>query len=165
MPNDDARQLIDALGLTRHAEGGYFREVWRSDRRDASGRSLASSIEYLLEAGDYSAFHRLRSDEIWYFHAGGPLGITMILPDGTLGVTRIGPPGRDRDLSEAIGLQAVLPAGTWFAAAPESGTSYTIIGCVAVPGFEYGDWELGGRDSLVSAYPAHRETIERWTRG
>ncbi|MBM4157139.1 MAG: cupin domain-containing protein [Lentisphaerae bacterium] len=161
--NAQARQWIEALGLAPHPEGGHFREVFRStDLIPAAGlparygapRCAATSIYFLLEGRDRSRLHRLRSDEIWYHHAGGVLAIAMILPDGRRADVRLGasPDGDARP-------QAVLPRGAWFGARLESETGFALIGCAVAPGFEFADFELGRRDDLLAAYPQHRDLI------
>jgi len=156
----DAALWIRALGLVPHPEGGYYRETWRSDARDSSGRSLATAIYFLLEGTDFSAFHRLDSDEIWHFHAGNPLILTMIAPGGARTDARLG-----RDPARGEMFQAIVPAGSWFAAALDSPGGWALVGCTTTPGFEFADWELGGRADLLRAYPQHREVIEKLTRG
>lgn len=142
---------VQKLGLRLHPEGGWFRETYRSKGR-AGRRALCTAIYYLLENGQFSAFHRLKSDEIWYFHAGGPLKIHL------LGVRpRVIELGKKQ-------FQAVIPAGTWFAAAPSPKFPYSLVSCSVSPGFEFSNFELGRREKLVKRFPKHRKLIERFTR-
>ena len=159
----DAIRWIDRLGLAPHPEGGHFREVYRSAGRIPAGaladthggeRSMATSIYFLLDGSERSHLHRLRSDEIWFHHAGGPMLVSMILPDGS---RKDVPLGTDRD--GAIP-QVVIPAGTWFGACPVDPSQYALVGCVVAPGFDFADFELGRRAELMDRYPRHAELIE-----
>ena len=163
-----AAQWIDRLGLQPHPEGGYFRETYRSGEqiggaglpsRYGGARSLCTAIYFLLEGPQFSAFHRLRSDELWFFHAGTALRVWEISPGGALKDTRLGP-----DPSRGHTLQVAIPRGAWFAAQPEDPQGYTLIGCTVAPGFDFADFELARRDALAEAFPAHRELIRRLTR-
>lgn len=153
-------RLAKKLGLEKHPEGGYFRQTYRSETTiDIEGyegsRSIATAIYYMLAGDDFSAFHRIKSDEIWHYYAGGTVTLYAIDKDGRLSKTKIGRKGE---------FQVVIKAGTWFAAALDSNRSYCLLGCTVSPGFDYRDWELGKRDDLVKMYPQHRRVIERYTK-
>lgn len=155
----EAARLIKKLGLEKHPEGGYFRQTHKSDTmvnvEDYDGpRNISTAIYYLLTGSEFSAFHRLRSDEVWHHYAGGTLALYAIDKDGELSKIKI---GKDAP-------QSVIKAGTWFAAAPESKKLYCLVGCTMSPGFDYRDWELGRRDELVKTYPQHKKIIERYTK-
>ncbi len=165
----DAGYWITALGLTRHPEGGYFRETYRSAGTIAAAalagvfggeRAFATSIHYLLTGDDFSALHRIKSDELWHFHAGSPLTVHLIGPDGGYAELRLGSdPGR----GEAF--QGVVPAGTWFGARVADPGGYALVSCTVAPGFDFADFELGRREELLRLFPRHAEVIERLTRG
>src|SRR5690606_30003612 len=113
-------QLISHYQLLPHPEGGYYKETYRSgsaidtgNNEFPGGRSYSTAIYFLLQQQDFSAFHRIKSDEIWHFYAGGPLLIHVIDPAGNLGTIRL---GRNTDAEETF--QAVVPAGCWFASEP-----------------------------------------------
>lgn len=158
----NAEHWVRALGLSPHPEGGWFRETWRSPERLAAAalpprfggeRALATSILYLLGAGERSYFHRLRADEQWSHHAGGAMWLHLLRPAG---VSRL--------VVSAEAPQAVVPHGTWFAAEPAPGADYALVGCHVAPGFDYDDFELAGRDALLAEFPAQRELVLRFTR-
>ncbi len=164
----DADEWIRALQLEPHPEGGYFREVYRSEERlDASAlpgrygasRSTGTSIYFLLPGNRFSAFHRLKSDEIWHHHDGCAAVIPIIDAEGNLETMRLG-----KNAAAGERPQAEIPRGCWFAAAPADPESYTLAGCSVAPGFEYGDFELGKREELLALFPAHRDLILRFTR-
>lgn len=170
LPNSthDAAYWIRALGLRPHPEGGYFAETYRSaesvpraalpERYDGD-RPFSTAIHFLLSADQVSMFHRLRSDEIWHFHAGSAAVVHVIEPDGTLVQHRLGPEPGNGDR-----FQVVVPAGRWFGATVDDPESFVLVGCTVAPGFSYDDFELGDRSTLVAAYPRHRALIERLTR-
>lgn len=147
-------QWIRKLGLKPHPEGGYFQETYRCrEKIPGKRRSFATAIYYLLEEGQFSAFHRLKSDEIWYFHAGGPLKIFLLDGSSKAHVIEL---GRSR-------FQAVIPKGVWFAACPGSRSPFSLVSCSVSPGFDFSDFELGRRRELVARFPRHRQLIERFT--
>lgn len=154
-----AQDWINQLALEAHPEGGYYKRIYASSATisTASGeRPLATSIHYLLEQNDFSAWHRIKSDELWYFHSGGQLKIHMIHPTGSLETITL---GEDQ-------LMAAVPAGVWFCAEPafESQHSYTLVSCVVTPGFDFEDFEMGDAEDLVTVYPQHRDIICRLCR-
>lgn len=165
MQPDSAQEWIERLELRRHPEGGYFTETYRSNSTVSSEppsegrRCLATAIYYLLESGDMSAFHRLRSDEIWHSYAGNTLTLYLIAPDGSGGAVRLG-----RCAGEGEVPQAVVSAGTWIAARVEAPNTYALCGCTVSPGFEFEDFELARRDDLLRQHPIHREWILSLTR-
>ncbi|AFU57093.1 putative enolase [Candidatus Nitrososphaera gargensis Ga9.2] len=163
MNSQVARRLVKKLALEKHSEGGYFKQTYRSDTMvNVEGfdgpRSIATAIYYMLAGDQFSAFHRIRSDEIWHHYAGGSITLYTIddKDGGRLSKVKIGGKG---------GIpQVVIKAGTWFAAALDNRKSYCLLGCTVSPGFDYRDWELGKRDELIRMYPQHRKIIERYTK-
>ncbi len=161
----NAADFIRALNLQPHPEGGWFREIYRSGEqldgallpaRYGGARAFATSIYYLLEANQFSAFHRLNSDEIWYHHAGGDMELVRLTPDGALVHEQIGP--------TSARWQTVIPRGDWFAARPAPQAPFSLVGCAVAPGFAFDDFELADRAALLARYPAHAETINTFTR-
>lgn len=157
----DASYWISKLNMLPHPEGGYYHESFRSNDIVRLGeplyeRSAVTSIYFLLENGDKSHFHRLKHDELWYFHAGGPLQVHIIYPDG-----RLEQPVLGTDLEAGQHLQIILEAGTWFAATPLA--SYTLIGCAVAPGFDFQDFELAKGAELSAAYPVHTDLINTYS--
>jgi predicted cupin superfamily sugar epimerase len=160
-----AADIVRQLGLQPHPEGGYFRETYRAgesiaagrlDRRYGGARATSTAIYYLLEAGQRSALHRLKSDEIFHFYAGDPLQIIEIAPDGGLTETLLG-----ADLAAGAIPQHVIPAGAWFGALPTG--RFTLVGCTVAPGFDFGDFELAEAAPLLAAFPQHAAWIRRLT--
>jgi predicted cupin superfamily sugar epimerase len=162
-----AEYWIEKLRLEAHPEGGYFRQTYKSDLvigREAlpgfaGARAASTAIYFLLEGKNFSAFHRLRSDELWHFYAGSPLAVHVIEPAGSYSSILL---GSDPEAGQVF--QAVVRAGCWFASHVEDWKSWALVGCTVAPGFEFADFEIGKKRELVRKYPLHRETIERLTR-
>lgn len=163
----DAQSIIQSLDLTAHPEGGYFRETYRSadtlagsalpDRYKGS-RSVSTSIYFLLPVDQHSAFHRLATDELWYYNLGSAVTVFMIHPDGSYEETTLGP-----DLSAGHVMQAVIPAGTWFGAKVSDASGFVLVSCSVAPGFDFEDFELATRPSLLKSYPQHADIITQLT--
>ena len=163
----NAQSYIQALQLQPHPEGGFFRESYRSAQTmelSAPGggtqqRNICTAIYFLLEAGNFSAFHRIQSDEIWHFYAGQALEVLELLPDGQLCCTRLGP-----DILRGEIPQYVVPANTWFASRVVSGGTFSLVGCTVAPGFDFADFRLARRQELLEIFPQHRQVIAELTR-
>lgn len=163
-----ARIWIDRLALQPHPEGGWFREVYRAGDmlpaaalppRFRGDRACATAIYFLIESGEFSAFHRIRSDELWHFYAGGGLRVHTLDPSGSHDVLRL---GRDPEAGELP--MAVVRAGLWFAAECAETDSWALVGCTVAPGFDFEDFELADRAALCARYPEQAELIRRLTR-
>jgi len=161
----DADEWSRLLRLEPHPEGGSFRETWRSNEsatglpeRFTGPRALGTAILYLLRAGERSRFHRLRADEVWLFHDGGPLQLHLLSTGAGYRRLTLG-----RDPARGESLQCVVPGGTWFAAELAEGAGFALVGCTCSPGFEYGDFELGTREELSARFPEERALVERLT--
>lgn len=164
----DAAAWVKAIGLKEHPEGGYFKETYRAemeiDAPEFNGRrSAGTAIYYLLKGkSQFSAFHRIKSDEVWHFYAGSPLAVHVIDKSGRYRKMVI---GRGRK-GKRPALQAVVEAGCWFSASidrPLPG-SYSLVGCTVAPGFDFDDWESGRRAELLALYPEHSRIITRFAR-
>jgi len=123
-----------ALGLSPHPEGGHYRELWR-DRPTGGGRGAATSILFLLAAGERSRWHRVDAAEIWLWHAGAPLLLGINTHQGTTQLVRLG-----TDLADGEVLQAVVPAHAWQDA--RSLGAWTVVSCVVAPAFEFAGFEM-----------------------
>ena len=151
---------ISKLNLLPHPEGGFYAEVYRSAIHvnvKQGLRPASTSIYYLLGAGDRSMFHRLASDETWYFHDGDPLDLFVISKEGVLGHYLLGREG------EGVFPQVTIPAGLWFAS--RSTGEYTLAGCHVAPGFDFADFEMARRNDLTAAFPHLADTITEFTSG
>jgi predicted cupin superfamily sugar epimerase len=113
----------------------------------------------LLDGEDFSAFHRLRSDELWHFYVGGSLVVHVIEENGQHSEIQL---GSDPDAGEV--LQAVVKAGRWFGSQLKDSRSFALVACTVAPGFDFADFELAKREELVKRYPQHRQVIQSLTR-
>lgn len=132
-----ASELLRTLTLAPHPEGGYFRETWRSTlnvvQEQRPSRSAMTTIYFLLAAGSFSAWHRVRSDEVWHWYEGEPLELLLAPPDfHSLQRHRLGPVGT---VTEPV---MTVPADWWQAARPLG--AYSLCGCTVAPGFEFEDF-------------------------
>jgi len=164
----NAAYWIEKLGLEPHPEGGYYRQTYRAGLVLAQAalpfpftgrRAVSTAIYFLLDGERFSAFHRLRSDELWHFYVGASLLVHVIDEDGRRSEIQL---GSDPEAGEV--LQAVVKAGCWFGSRVRDQKSFALVGCTVAPGFDFEDFELAKRDELVRRYPQHRQVIERLTR-
>jgi predicted cupin superfamily sugar epimerase len=161
-------ELINAFKMQPHPEGGWYRQTYKANEKIASealperfsgDRNFSTAIYFLLEKGNFSAFHKIKSDECWHFYDGDPLNIYIIYPDGTLETTILG-----NDFENGQQFQFVVPAGCWFASRPAAGSDYCFVGCTVAPGFEFEDFEMAEVNSLEKQYPQHEEIIRQLCR-
>lgn len=166
MKQYSAEHWREKLGLIKHVEGGAFKEVYRSSislpqnvltAEHKGDRAAATSIYFLLEYGEFSAFHRIASDEIWHHYEGGTLCIYEIKESGELIKHLL---GTDIDVGEAP--QVTIEAGSWFGSRVEEEGSYTLCGCTVAPGFDFADFELAS-DALAQQYSQHADLIKSLT--
>jgi predicted cupin superfamily sugar epimerase len=158
-----AQDWIARLALIRHPEGGWYRETYRSREdvpaaalpsRFRGARVFATAIYYLLRAGERSALHRIKSDEVWHHYAGDALTLWLLEAPGAAREIRLGGHGEP---------QAVVPAGVWYGARVVDGGAYALMGGTVAPGFEFADFELADRATLLAGWPAQRAIIEALT--
>lgn len=163
-----AHDLVQLLELQPHPEGGFYKEVYRSievvsesclPERFTGERSFCTSIYYLLEKGDFSAFHRIKSDEIWHYYQGGSVLIHMLHPNSTYKCKTVG-----SNISGNAVFQLVIPVGTWFAVEPAAGTDFILSGCTVAPGFDFADFELADKNKLNEQFPGYEHIIDRLCR-
>ncbi len=156
-------EIVAYYKMLPHPEGGYYKETYRSKEeievdalpaRFNGNRIFSTAIYFLLERGNFSAFHRIQSDETWHFYAGGVLNIYVIHENGELETIRLG-----QNISKGQTFQATVPAGAWFASIPAEETDFSFVGCTVSPGFEFIDFELALADQLVESYPLYAELI------
>ena len=158
----NAPYWINHLQLQPHPEGGYYKEVFRSEIAVTTNDSIkvkqaCTSIYYLLEGTDYSGFHRLQSDEIWYFHKGVPLHIHVIDEAGGHSALELSDTGTGS-------LSVVVKAGLWFAAEVPSKIDFTLVSCAVAPGFDFSEFEMAEKQNLSALYPQHANIINKLCR-
>ena len=159
--------VVAALDLEPHPEGGYFRETYRAEHEVVTARgqrAASSAILFLIGIGHPSRFHRLTSDELWLFHGGARLELCTLLPDASTETVVLGGAGLVVG-SESVTPQAIVPAGAWQAARvlPTEGVDWSLVSCVVTPGFDYADFELADPDLLLVAWPDAADLIRALT--
>ena len=165
---NDAERWIEVLGMQRHPEGGWFREVYRSHEivpqqclpgRFSGDRTFSTAIYFLLKKTDFSALHRIEQDELWHFYDGTSLTIHYIDTAGVYATVKLG-----RRLEQDEQPLAVVQSGWLFGATVNDTSSYSLVGCTVAPGFDFADFEMPSRGELLQQYPRHRKIIEKLTR-
>lgn len=163
-----AQHFIQSLALQPHPEGGYYKETYRAagtipgkclPPSFGSDRSYSTAIYFLLQEGNFSAFHRINSDECWHFYEGGPLLIHVLDADGNYSYRRLG-----KDITKGEVFQAIVPANCWFASEPAPGSSFSLVGCTVAPGFDFADFEMAEKLALTKLFPQHAFLTERLCR-
>lgn len=153
---DRVEILKEAYHLEKHPEGGAFAEVYAAPFRMPDGRALMGSIYFLLEGGDISHFHRIDCDELWYYHEGCGMRVTMIDGEGRVSFADLGP-------DPAAGQRAMvaIPAGAIFAAENLDAGGYTFVSCATAPKFQYEGFLLIGGDTVAQLCPERAEELSR----
>ncbi|SDR56481.1 hypothetical protein SAMN05444161_6213 [Rhizobiales bacterium GAS191] len=134
-PSPSAAEVISMLGLAPHPEGGWYRETFRDTRRIEGGRAASTAIHFLLAKGEVSHWHRVDAVEIWLWHAGSPLALSVSSDGHGLHRNLLG-----ADLQAGERPQAVVPAGAWQSA--RSLGDWTLLSCTVAPGFEFAGFEM-----------------------
>jgi predicted cupin superfamily sugar epimerase len=160
--------IIQHLELKPHPEGGFYKEIYKSgdfvdenclSENFNAKRRFCTSIYYLLSAGDFSAFHRIKSDELWHYYAGG--NIILHLLDTEKGYQKkiLG-----NQLDTNGSFQVIVPANTWFAAEVLEGDLFSLAGCTVSPGFDFDDFELADKNKLLQEFPGYADLIKQLCR-
>jgi hypothetical protein len=160
----DSNYWIEKLGMIPHPEGGYYHSSYKSSqtmfRHDIAGvssseRNLWSSIYLLLTEEDFTSFHRVRSEEVWYYHHGSSVKIYMISPEGDLTTAKLG-----LDLDQNEKMQVLIPKN-YIIAAERIEDTHAMIGIMVSPGFDFDDIKIYDKDELTNLFPMHEEIISR----
>lgn len=161
--------LINHYNLLPHPEGGFYRQTYAASElilRDAlperfdGNRSFSTAIYFLLPFGNFSAFHRIKSDEVWHFYEGCALHIHVIYPNGEYECLKLG-----NNMNNGESYQLVVPANAWFASEPVGDAgSFALVGCTVAPGFDFADFELADAEKLVEQFPSHEQLVRRLSR-
>lgn len=163
-----AHYFVQHYEMQAHPEGGWYKETYRADgvihhahlpARFNGDRNFSTAIYFMLEGEQFSAFHRIQSDELWHFYYGGALNVYVIHDSGMLEIIRL---GSNPDRGEVF--QAVVKASCWFASKPAKPDTFSLVGCTVAPGFDFADFEMAERESLIRQYPQHKEVISVLTR-
>jgi predicted cupin superfamily sugar epimerase len=164
VPALTADDVIRLLDLKPHPEGGHFSEVFRAAQPVTSAahdgpRSASTAIYFLLRSGEFSALHRVRSDEVWHHYAGDPLELHAFDQDGHR-LCELG-----RDLARGQRPFAVIPANVWQAARVAGAVhGFALCGCTVAPGFDFADFELPSRAQMLEHLALYPELVMALTR-
>ncbi|WP_027964967.1 cupin domain-containing protein [Halalkalibacillus halophilus] len=158
--------LIDKLQLEPHPEGGFYNVTHVSEQKiknessqtEDQERALFTSIYFLLRSEDRSHFHRLKSDELWYYHGGSSLTVHMIGLDGSYETKKVG-----MDVVNGEHPQVLVPKGTIFGSTVDDPETFSLVGCMVAPGFDFNDFELFSEKDLLETYPQHEKIIKYLT--
>jgi len=163
-----AEYWIEKLQLTQHVEGGSYRQVYKSGLMIPQAqlpatyhgdRHASTAIYFLLDKNQFSALHRIASDEVWHFYYGDTLVVYEINTSGVLIEHFLGNnPGQGENF------QCVIKAGSWFGAKVKNGGDYALVGCTVAPGFDFEDFELAEKDKILKEFPQHKDIIQMLTR-
>ena len=160
---NDANYYVTKLGMEPHPEGGFYKRTFESEERTSDQelsvefegkRKLYTSIFFLLGSKDISHLHRLKSDELWYYHAGSPLTIHVIDENGNYKESKLG-----INLDEGEIPQVLVPKNSIFGSSVRDEDTFSLVGCMVSPGFEFQDFELFTQEELLAKYPQHRDVI------
>ncbi|MEW9052926.1 MAG: cupin domain-containing protein [Neobacillus sp.] len=160
---DELHKWVSKLELSPHPEGGYFKSTFESDERItdrersvnyAGERKLFTSIYFLLTSNDVSHFHRLKSDELWYYHGGSSLTVHIIHENGEYEEIKLG-----LNLDKGEVPQALVKKNSIFGSSVMEKDTCALVGCMVSPGFDFQDFELFTQDELLTKYPQHHEII------
>ena len=154
-----AEQLIQHLALQPHPEGGFYKSTLRSEESlevEQGIRPYYTSIYFLLRSQDISHFHRLQSDEVWYYHGGSALTLHIIHPDGTYEAKKLG-----LDVANGEQPQLVVKKHSIFGSSVDALNTFGLVGCMVSPGFDFADFELFTQEDLLQLYPQHEAIIRR----
>ncbi len=156
---NNAQYWIEKLELVRHIEGGFYKQIYASKKQcqEHGNRNLATCIFYLLDGNDFSAFHKINGDEIWHFFIGSSLTIYIFNEkDSKLKIVKLG-----KDLDKGENLQLIINEGNWFAAEVNDKSAFTLVGCTVIPGFEFKNFRLAKKKSLLLKFPSYKGIIEK----
>ena len=159
------KEIIAALRLQPHPEGGLFAELYRDSNwvqhpTKAAMRPAMTLIYFLLPATTFSALHRVAQPEAWHHLEGDPLDLHLLTDEGTHEILRLG-----KDLAKGERPQRVVPPNAWQAAVPASGgaAGFSLVGCTVAPGFDFADFEMPKREVLLERFPQHHDLVLRLT--
>ncbi|WP_147535725.1 cupin domain-containing protein [Bacillus marasmi] len=159
MTLQNAEYYIKHLNLVPHPEGGFYQSTVSSEIEiNVSGkqRKLYTSIYFLLRSEDISHLHRLRSDELWYYHGGSSLTVHVIDANGKYEEYKLG-----LNLEAGEVPQVLVPKNSIFGSSVMNKDTFSLVGCMVAPGFDFEDFELFDQEELLATYPEHEEIINK----
>lgn len=157
----NAEDWITHLDMAAHPEGGYFKQSFVSPEKitlatHLAERNLYTSIYFLLRSQDISHFHRLKSDELWYYHAGNAVTVHILDAKGNYRVEKLG-----LDLAGGERPQVLVEKGSIFGSTVDAENTFSLVGCMVSPGFDFADFELLRQVELLQLYPEQEQIIQK----
>jgi predicted cupin superfamily sugar epimerase len=154
-----AEFYIKQLNLLPHPEGGYYKETYRSEKEVSvegfeGSRNVSTAIYFLLKDTEKSHLHRIKSDEIWFFHQGEALEV-LVLHNNVCAIYTLG-----KQLDKGELYQLVVPAGAWFGARVKNGFDFALVSCTVAPGFDFADFELAEYKKISREFPAYKSILK-----
>lgn len=160
MTKRNASYFIEYLNMEAHPEGGHFSRSYYSDEKmeitDTKTRNLYTTIYFCLKSEEVSHLHRLQSDELWFFHDGSPLTIHVIHSDGEYTAHKLG-----LNFENGEKPQVLVPKGSIFGSSVDQESTFSLVGCMVSPGFDFADFELFTQEELLKSYPQHEKVIRK----
>lgn len=160
MTKRNASYYIEHLNMEAHPEGGHYTRSFYSEEKmetsDSKTRNLYTTIYFCLKSGEVSHLHRLQSDELWFFHDGSPLTVHVIHPNGEYTAQKLG-----LDFNNGEKPQVLVPKGAIFGSSVDLESTFSLVGCMVSPGFDFDDFELFTQKELLELYPQQEEVINR----
>lgn len=154
---EKAKLYIDQLGLLPHPEGGFYKETYRSSGTTGD-RNLMTAIYFLITSKNISRFHRIKSDEIWYFHDGSPLSVHTLDKENGHQIHQVG-----LDLEKGENPQFLVPAKTIFGSSLDQENAFSLVSCTVAPGFDFADFELFTTEELLQQFPNDEDIVRKMT--
>jgi len=160
--------IVKKLEMLPHPEGGYYKETYRSaekvsadalPERFSGDRNFATAIYFLIEKNNFSALHKIKSDETWHFYYGDALEVIELDDLGNLKSTLVG-----NNLMNGEVFQYTVKANVCFGSRVRAGGNFSLVGCTVSPGFDFADFEMAERNDLVTRFKEHKKEIEEMTR-
>jgi predicted cupin superfamily sugar epimerase len=152
-----AQEYIDKLELQAHPEGGFYKETYRCTDK-VGNRNLKTAIYFLITSNNISRFHRIKSDEIWYFHDGSALSVHTLDKTNGHQIHKVG-----LDLSKGESPQFLVPANTIFGSSLDEENAFSLVSCTVAPGFDFADFELFDTSYLLNQFPGNEGIILKMT--
>lgn len=156
----NADKIIKALSLSPHPEGGFYRETYRSSTlmqtNEGEERNVSTAIYFLLENDNRSRFHRIKSDEMWFFHQGKTLEI-LLVRNNALERILLG-----NDFKKGEVPQAMIPAGSWFASHVKDEEGFALVSCTVAPGFDFADFEMANAEQMAELIAEEKTILEQF---
>ncbi len=146
------KDIIHKFELEPHPEGGFYKRTFES------GNNSFSSILFLLVQNNFSAFHKIKSDEQWNWYYGDDISIHEINAEGNYQNTILS------NKKDKLNFQHVVKGGDWFSSECCGEYGFALCGCTVVPAFHFDDFEMGNREELLHQFPVHHTIINRLTR-